>query len=38
MTDYQNLFTQIQVRGHVDYGVDLPKEDTTEQFEVPKGP
>ncbi|MEM6537945.1 MAG: photosynthetic reaction center subunit M [Pseudomonadota bacterium] len=28
MADYQNLLTQIQVRGHVDYGVDLPKGDT----------
>ncbi len=26
MTDYQNIFTQVQVRGHYDAGVDLPKE------------
>ena len=27
MADYQNLLTQVQVRGHVDYGVALPAED-----------
>ena len=27
MTDYQNILTQIQVRGHYDPGVKLPKED-----------
>ncbi len=27
MTDYQNILTQVQVRGHVDYGVALPAGD-----------
>ncbi|MEO1252806.1 MAG: photosynthetic reaction center subunit M [Pseudomonadota bacterium] len=27
MPDYQNIFTQVQVRGHVDYGVPLPSSD-----------
>jgi len=28
MVDYQYLITQTQVRGHTDYGVDLPKDDS----------
>ena len=27
MADYQNIFTQVQVRGHYDPGVDLPRGD-----------
>ncbi|MEL6360524.1 MAG: photosynthetic reaction center subunit M [Pseudomonadota bacterium] len=27
MIDYQNILTQVQVRGHYDPGVDLPRED-----------
>ncbi len=30
MADYQNIFTQVQVRGHVDLGVPLPKGDRRE--------
>lgn len=25
MADYQNILTQVQVRGHTDYGIDLPE-------------
>ena len=27
MVDYQNILTQVQVRGHTDYGVELPRGD-----------
>ena len=27
MADYQNIFTQVQVRGHYDPGVELPRGD-----------
>lgn len=31
MADYQNIFTQTQVRGHFDPGVELPKGDDTRE-------
>ncbi len=32
MVDYQNIITQVQVRGHVDYGVELAEDDKREKI------